>query len=279
MPDLLWRFLAGLVAAAGVAALAWRRRSLTADGAGAATLVGAVVVGGGGWWWGGLVVAFFATSSALSRLGRSSSSDIGGGPRDIVARGSERDAVQVAANGGIAALLALLAWLWPDRGLCFYAGFAGALAAATADTWATEVGARSPSPPRLVVGGRRVSPGTSGGVTPLGSLAGVVGACFLAALAAAGLALGMAPGRSAVLFGAVAIAGLAGSLVDSLLGATVQAAYRCPACDLPTEHLIHRCGTPTRLVRGLPFLTNDAVNFVATASGALIGGVASKILG
>jgi len=71
--------------------------------------------------------------------------------------------------------------------------------------------------------------------------------------------------------GMVILAGVAGSLVDSLLGATVQAIYYCPACQKETEkHPLHHCGTPTRQVRGLKWLNNDWVNFFAHFSGALI---------
>jgi uncharacterized membrane protein len=65
--------------------------------------------------------------------------------------------------------------------------------------------------------------------------------------------------------------GLAGSLVDSLLGATVQAMYFCPACQKETErHPTHACGARTDRIRGWSWLGNDAVNFAATAFGALL---------
>jgi uncharacterized membrane protein len=63
---------------------------------------------------------------------------------------------------------------------------------------------------------------------------------------------------------------LGGSMLDSLLGATVQAIYYCPACDKETERRIHTCGTKTRPLRGWPWMNNDVVNFIATLWGALI---------
>ncbi len=78
------------------------------------------------------------------------------------------------ANGGVAALAAL-AGSW--------AAFAGALAAATADTWATEIGRYSRKPPRLITTGKPVAAGTDGGMTLVGTVGGIAGAAFMAALA------------------------------------------------------------------------------------------------
>ena len=59
-------------------------------------------------------------------------------------------------------------------------------------------------------------------------------------------------------------------MVDSLLGATVQAMYYCPACEKETERRIHNCGTRTRPMRGVTWLNNDVVNFIATFFGGLL---------
>ena len=264
------RLLGGAAAAVLIASLGRRRRALSPGGALAAVLVGTAVVAGAGWWSGIVVVAFFATSSALSHA-RATDQPAG----DVAARGRERDAVQVLANGGVAAALAALIPFAPAAQSLLFAGCAGAVATATADTWATELGARSPTPPRLLIGGSPVAAGTSGGVTPLGTLAAVAGAGFIAVLVAGGAAAGWLPGAWAPTLAATALAGTTGSLADSLLGATVQAAYRCPACDRPTERRVHRCGSPTRLVRGHPAVTNDVVNAAATLLGAaLAAGIA-----
>jgi uncharacterized protein (TIGR00297 family) len=277
VPDPVWRILAGLLAAIVVAAAARRRRSLSKSGAVAAVAVGATVVGGGGWWWGLLVVVFFATASALSRRDRRDPAPAAG----LTARGSERDAVQVLANGGVATLLAALAPLLPAAGRDeLFAAFAGAVAAATADTWATELGRRSRAAPRLITTRRPVPPGASGGVTPLGTLASLAGAATIGGVAAAGAAAGWAPAVAwPLLLLATTLAGTAGAAFDSLLGATLQAAYHCPTCGLPTERRVHRCGTATRLVRGWPAVDNDAVNAAATLLGAALGAAVAAAAG
>jgi uncharacterized protein (TIGR00297 family) len=210
-------------------------------------LLAALVVGGAvaiGTGWGGLAVlfAFFITSTWLTP---------GGG---------HRTAVQVAANGGVAAAAALLARIDP----VWTVAFAGALAAAAADTWSTEIGGRSRSAPRLITTGTVVARGTSGGVTWLGTAGGAVGAVLIAAVAAlTGLV-----GRQAAWF--VAAGGIAGGLADSLLGATVQARYRCPACGRLGEVRRDGCGVRAGLAAGLAFVTNDTVNLAATVVGAAV---------
>jgi uncharacterized membrane protein len=68
--------------------------------------------------------------------------------------------------------------------------------------------------------------------------------------------------------------GLVGSLFDSLLGATVQRIYYCSRCRQETESTVHRCGQPTRPLRGWGWLNNDVVNFIAS----LLGGVVAASL-
>jgi uncharacterized membrane protein len=70
---------------------------------------------------------------------------------------------------------------------------------------------------------------------------------------------------------AVTVAGVAGALADTLIGATLQDRRWCDACGLPTERTVHDCGGVTRHVGGLVRIDNDAVNLFATVTGALVG--------
>lgn len=237
-----------------------------------AILVGTAVFTGGGLGPGLLLIAFFLTSSALSHYKRRQKEAVA----EKFSKGERRDLGQALANGGLAALVALAAWLLPGAAP-WLAGLVGALATVNADTWATELGVLSPTWPRLITSGRPVEPGTSGGITLLGTGASAAGALLIGLLAelfhgAGGLlgAAGTAPG--ALLLGATA-GGLAGSLFDSLLGATVQTIYYCDACGKETERRVHRCGQPTRRLRGWPRLDNDGVNFAASVVGAALAGL------
>lgn len=248
----------GLLLGAAVAGLAYWRRALTGDGAGAAAAVGAVVFARGGAPATAALLAFFASSSALSRVGerRKRSAPL------AQAKGARRDAWQVLANGGVATLSLLVGGRRHGGG-----AYVGALAAAGADTWATELGMLARRPPRLITTLQPVERGTSGGVTPEGLRASLAGASVV------GLAWALLGGGWRDVWGALG-AGMTGSLVDSLLGATVQAVYRCHACGELTEAPVHaRCGRQATLVRGQTWLTNDAVNALATLAGAAVGAV------
>lgn len=234
-----------------IAGLGWRWRALDGGGAATAVLVGTAVLAGAGWPGLAALGAFFAGASLISRLAPDPGARHG-------AKGTRRDWAQVLANGGAAALGALV----PGAGPWVVTA---SLAAAAADTWATAVGAWSRRPPRHLLTGRVVPAGTSGGVTWLGTAGAVAGAASVAG--AAGVA-SPAPGSLVVI--ALAI-GTAGMLLDSLLGATLQGRFQCDACDEPTERPVHRCGAAARRTGGVTWLGNDAVNAAATAAAALAG--------
>jgi uncharacterized protein (TIGR00297 family) len=261
---LLVQLLFGFVLAVGVAWAAYRAHSLDKSGALAAALVGTVIFGVGGWQWAVLLLAFFITSSGLSRLFRKQKS----GLDEKFAKGHQRDAGQVFGNGAVATIFAGLHGFFPQAAWVWIA-FAGALAAVNADTWATELGVLNPSAPRLITRlHKQVEKGTSGGISVGGTLAAVFGAGLIATLAVLLSPVGEAGLREWLM---ITLAGLAGSLFDSLLGATVQAIYYCPSCEKETErHPLHSCGTETRQVRGWSWMGNDWVNLGCGALGAVL---------
>jgi uncharacterized protein (TIGR00297 family) len=243
---------------AGIAALAYSRRALTLSGAWAAAGVGCLTFTRGGLPAAGALLTFFASSSALSRVGEARKRAL---PL-AQSKGSQRDAWQVLANGGVATLCVAAG---QPRGML------GALAAAGADTWATELGLLASAAPRLITTLERVPAGTSGGVT-LQGLGASLGGALAVGLAYAALGGGWSSVGRAV------AGGLAGAIVDSLLGATVQAAYWCPRCETPTEDALHSaCNAPTQLRSGYTWMTNDTVNALATLTGAAIALVSDRL--
>lgn len=264
------RWLLALVGALLITGAAYRLRSLDTSGMIAAVLLGTIVVGAGGWWAGLLLITFFVSSSLLSRIGHNPSAV-------HAARGSRRDATQVFANGGIALLSTIGFWLFSHP--AWLLAFAGSLAAANADTWSTEIGRTSRDLPRLITTGRRVSRGTSGAVSTRGLVAAASGAAFIGALGGIGAAASWFPVSHSWLFilAAVGISGLAGSIADSMLGATVQEQRWCDACQTQTERSIHQCRTPTHPLSGVSWISNDVVNLACVFVGGALAWAASWI--
>jgi uncharacterized protein (TIGR00297 family) len=262
---LLIGFLISLFIAYG----AEQRGALTTAGAAWAVVVGTVVFGLGGGVPGLGLVAFFLTGTAMSRYRKGEKAELTQG---VVEKGDCRDATQVLANGGPAAVFCLL-YAATDQPL-FYVGALAALAAATADTWATEIGLLSKLRPRHVLTWREVPPGTSGAVTAAGLVGTVAGAAFIALLS-----LGE-PEHGTVLRALfIAMGGTAGGLMDSILGATVQEQRSCLQCGAKTEQQRHQCGGQTVWSAGVPGIDNDTVNALATALGGTLAALAWWIVG
>jgi len=268
MPQLIIGFFFAII----IAFLAYRARSLSRSGVWGALLVGTIIFGLGGWQWAVILLAFFVSSSVLTRLfGRRKET-----LNEKFEKGGQRDIAQVLANGAIASLFAGLHFFFPAASWPWQA-FAASMAAVNADTWATELGVLNPFPPRLITNGKSVECGTSGAISLFGTLSALGGAILIAILATVLDPLGHASpsdpsqGRFTYHLLLITLAGLGGAMFDSLLGATVQAIYRCPQCDKETErHPLHTCGAATMQIRGWKWLNNDLVNLACSIVGALV---------
>ncbi len=149
---------------------------------------------------------------------------------------SRRTAGQVAANGGIAGLCGLLAFLLPQQALLFQLAMAAALSSATADTLSSELG---------TVWGKRFyniktakpdARGLDGVISVEGTACGFAGSAIIALVQAGGVGNGK-------FFWVIVFAGTAGNLFDSYLGATLERQHR---------------------------LSNNAVNFLNTLFAAAV---------
>ena len=253
----------GIIFALLIATVAFRAHSLSKSGAWGAMLEGTIIFGLGGWRWAILLMAFFISSSVLTRLFKKKKAPL----NEKFDKGGRRDIGQVLANGSIASIFAGLHFFFPYATWTWVA-FAATLAAVNSDTWATELGVLNPIPPRLIISWKPVERGTSGAVSLFGVVSAAGGAAFIAIL---GAILGPSS-NTGVTLAVIIIAGMVGSVFDSFLGATVQAIYRCPACNKETEkHPNHTCGTKTELIRGWRWLNNDMVNLGCALMGAVVG--------
>lgn len=258
------QFLFGTLIIFCIPLVAYYTHSLSRSGVVGAVLVGALIYYTGGWQWFTLLLSFFGSSSILSHLGKQ---------QKVVAgkqfeKGERRDIFQVFANGGAAAL-ASLGYGLSGNAFYFFA-FLGTLGTVNADTWATEVGLLSTTPPRSILSGKRVPPGTSGALSLLGSLASCTGALFIGLVALCLQPFTAHSYTPIILLIAAGVGGSIGSLLDSLLGATIQRLHYCPSCQEMTEKKMHSCGTVTTPVRGFSRINNDVVNFFSALGGGLV---------
>jgi uncharacterized protein (TIGR00297 family) len=260
----------GLALNAAAAVVAYRRRAVDAGGAVAGAVVATLIFGFGGPQFWVVLMAFFVTSTAAGMMRRSEKEWLA----SIHEKGARRDAFQVLANGGIGALTAVLFRLTGESS--WAAAFAVSFAASNADTWASEIGVLSRSLPVSPLTFRPVPRGISGGMTVLGTGASLAGALLIGLLFGLentflhALSGGFVP---VVLF--VSVCGFGGSLVDSILGATVQARYASGASSgTVTERRANGSGPPNRLVHGMRWVTNDVVNIasgiIASTAGFLL---------
>ncbi|MEM1519305.1 MAG: DUF92 domain-containing protein [Pyrobaculum sp.] len=232
--------LAALSSIAALAVFALWRGFLTPRGAASAIVVGSLaILAHVGLFL--LLVWFFVTSSLFTKLKADWKKSIG--LKDV----SGRSLGQVFGVGTPIALFAFLYILTGD--VKFLGAAAVAVAVATADTWASEIGVAYGGAPRYILTPwRRVEPGVSGGVTPVGVLASLAGAFTVGVLAQI---------FTSVDFWKVALLGYVGELLDSVLGAALQIKYICNGAVSETQ----RAGCVKR-----GFLTNEAVNLISGVS-------------
>lgn len=255
-----------LAAASAFAWATWRVGALDLSGALAGALLAWSLVALGGLAWAVPALAFFVLSSAWSRVGRARKART----EATTQKGSRRDAAQVVANGGAGLAALAMTVFVPSEG--WYWAFVASFAAAAADTWGTEIGTWVGGQTRRLGAGPRVAPGTSGGMSLAGTLGVVAGAASVG-VPAVWLSPEIGVGGGAVLVGV----GLGAAVLDSLLGATLQARYWLPDGSLTERSEADGVALP--LAAGVRWLDNDGVNAVCTVSAALAGWAAWALLG
>ncbi len=245
---------------------------LTLSGVISAILVGTIIytfTGLEGWL---ILMFFFISANVIGKIAkRVSHVDVS----QIHKKGGTRDWAQVMANGGLAAVSALLFGLTGST----YAlvAFGASIATATADTWASEAGILSSKDPVSILTLKRVRPGMSGGVSLLGSLSSMLGSVLVAYLWYISYAVGNDM-QYFLLASVVAVSGIIGSLVDSILGATLQGHYWDTDKEMMTEREVNSEGKKLELCRGVRWIDNDVVNLTSNVISVILGASFSLIL-
>ncbi|XP_063239496.1 transmembrane protein 19 isoform X1 [Bacillus rossius redtenbacheri] len=263
-----------------IVGLGMRKKSLDKSGAFLALFVGFVLTVSSYAFF-ACLFTFFVTSSKATKFRSAAKRKFEADFKE----GGQRNWLQVLCNSGIATFLALLYILdvgCGERPIDFVKdyratwlgiGILGAFACCNGDTWASELGTVVGSgKPRLITSLRRVPRGTNGAVSVLGlafSAAGgaVVGAAYyLAVLYTVDphVLAGSPPQWPLVAGGA--FAGLAGSLADSLLGATLQYS----GLDERTGCIVEFPGKGVRHISGMTVLDNHSVNLLSSIATALL---------
>lgn len=212
-----------------------------------------------------ILMAFFISSVFAGRAGGERKRAL----EQIWEKGGRRDQWQALANTGPQAAMAVAALVAGSSARAdpaVFVGIAGGFAAATADTWASELGS--------VFGGRPVSlrslrptrPGESGAISAAGTVLGLGGALLIGVL---GLLSVWAIVRASVVPALEAglvifAAGAVGFFLDSLLGAFVQVQFVAES-----GALVEKRKPGARRARGLPFVGNDVVNLISTTVATL----------
>ena len=272
---ILQGFLLGGMFAFLLAVFSIKVKFLNNSGATATFLLGTTIFRIGGVVWTVPLLTFYLLSSVLSKVGKKRKARF-----DLVfEKGSQRDAGQVIANGGIAWLVMIMYSLTGEP--AYFFAYLGTLAAVQSDTWATEIGTMWPNPKaRLVTTMKPVPVGTSGGVSVPGTMGAFIGAlliCASAVVLQVAWVLDYGVVQSFVLIG---FSGLLASLVDSFFGATVQAQYYDPVREKVTErtHSFKNDGTVVKnnLIKGYHYINNDVVNTLCALSGCALAFIFSQ---
>lgn len=242
-----WNILLGVLLSTAFALTAFLFQRLTLDGMFATFVVGTFIFGLGGWSV-ALVVLFFFVSSALI-------TGLWNAEPEAPSQQIRRDGLQVWANGFWLIVYLVLAVIFNSE--IFLFGAMAAIATATADTWATELGSTAPQSTYLITNFSIVMPGTDGGVSLRGTMAGLAGA---AAIAAAGLYVFS---LHFYIFICIFTAGFLGCLLDSYFGAIFQRNNR--SVTLPVRDITIS-------------MDNNLVNGVSTGAGALLAVILKLLL-
>lgn len=257
----------GIVTSTIISLIAYRKKSLNKSGVIAAIILGTAIFSFGGFLPFALMMLFFISSSILSKVGKQKKGKL----ESIHEKGDARDYMQVLANGGVALFFLVLFKITKD--IKFFTASAVSFAASNSDTWASEIGVLSKGKTISILTGRKIEKGVSGGISLLGTISAFMGSAVIAIAYLIYHILILGYNNSIKVFIIITILGFLGSIVDSILGVTVQGQY----IDKSDGHITEKKYSDTsknQLLKGYSLINNDIVNilsnFIATFISILI---------
>jgi uncharacterized protein (TIGR00297 family) len=260
----MYQIIAGTFICMGIALHAYRKNSLTLSGISGAVCMGVLLTVFGGLYFLSILIAFFISSTIVGRFSKHLERDLGA----IHQKCGARDIAQVVANGFPSFIFAILFYLTGNH--IFILGFSTGIASANADTWGSELGVLSKKPPVSIITFKPIPKGLSGGITLAGSVASLAGAVLIAAVFTAGYQLVYNNNEHRLLsFILCLTGGYTGSLLDSILGATIQVKYFSEKDGRITEKRVSN-GSVNEVISGHPLVNNDVVNFTSSFISSLL---------
>ena len=253
--ELIIYFIIAVGLGIAISLISLKFKFLKKSGAAATFLLATFVFGFGGFKWTIPILTFFVLSSLISKIRKKNNSTA----IDHFEKSSERDYLQVLANGGIIGLLVVVDQFYPNQ-IFFYLAVTY-VAAACSDTWSTEIGTLRNFKTYNILTFKKIEQGVSGGVSLMGSMGGLLGAIVIAAVSIFWI------NDTNILY-LIVIAALFGNFSDSIIGATIQVKYKCKVCKKITEKRRH-CDSETLYNNGVKFVNNDLVN--------ILGGISSML--
>jgi len=242
-------YLYGFILSVVIAGIAYKKRALQQSGFLAAIMIGTLLYGFANIQIYILLMAFFISSSLITKI------------KKDIHESKGRKAVQVFANASAALIFSFLYMKTLDH--MYLVITAISIAAANADTWASEIGRFSKKDNRSILTFKKIQKGESGGITLLGTIASLGGSFLIAGIYILlySLTIDFHKGLLINSFW-IMIGGFLGSIIDSYLGIIIQEKYEHPKTKQKIEKDIER--DQFKLISGIKYVNNDIVNFIST---------------
>lgn len=257
-------FTIGLVYSSLISFAAYKKSSLNTTGFLAAVVLGTAIYFFGGLWFFNIMIAFFVSSSLLTKFKGINKKYLD----KLNQKGGMRDHIQVFVNGGVGLVLAILYYIYNSP--IFLLAYAVSFGVATSDTWASEAGVLSKDKPLSILTLKPIEKGMSGGISTLGTTFAFLGSAFISSMFLIAYIVIYNDIRQGLTYSLVClILGFIGSIIDSILGASIQAQYYCEEIKSFTEKKVYK-NKPNRLVKGISIINNDVVNFVSNLLATLM---------
>jgi len=251
----------GILLSSSISIYAFKKRSLSKSGTLSAILLGSLLYLFGGFYFFALMISFFISSSLLTKFKKNKKEEL----EIMHEKTGNRDYTQVFSNSFAAIVYAFLYYITSMH--VFILAFATVFSATNSDTWASELGVLSKKRPFSILNGKILQRGMSGGITSLGTLASFFGALLVSFVFVVGYVFkfnGIKGFKDIIVsFILILTGGFLGSIIDSILGASIQGIYENIKTKQITEKRFEN-GMENKLIRGFKFINNNMVNFLSS---------------